>query len=42
MEQNSHPRILKSVDEIMDAQNKGELTIIKTNIVINSPFIEIK
>ena len=39
---NSHPRILKSVDEIMDAQNKGELTIIKTNIVINSPFIEIK
>ncbi|MGN6351345.1 MAG: DUF7482 domain-containing protein [Candidatus Nitrosocosmicus sp.] len=39
---NSNPRILTSVDQIMDAQNKGELTIIKTNIVINSPFIQIK
>jgi hypothetical protein len=39
---NSHPRILKSVDEIVNAQSKGELTIIRTNIVINSPFIEIK
>jgi hypothetical protein len=39
---NSNPRILTSVDQILDAQNKGELTIIKTNIVINSPFIQIK
>ena len=39
---NSNPRILTSVDQIFDAQNKGELTIIKTNIVINSPFIQIK
>jgi hypothetical protein len=39
---NSNPRILTAVDQILDAQNKGELTIIKTNIVINSPFIQIK
>ena len=39
---NSTPRILKSVSEIMDSQSKGELTITKTNIVINSPFVQIK
>ena len=39
---NSHPRILKSVSEIMDSQSNGELTITKTNIVINSPFVQIK
>jgi hypothetical protein len=38
----SNPRILKSVSEIMDAQSKGELSITKTNIVINSPFVQIK
>ena len=38
----SHPRILKSVSEILEAQNKGELTIAKTNIVINSPFVQFK
>jgi hypothetical protein len=32
-------RELKSVDEIMAAQKKGELTIAKTNIVINSPAV---
>ena len=32
-------RELKSVDEIMSAQKNGELTIAKTNIVINSPAV---
>ena len=33
---------LKSVNQIMDAQSKGEISITKTNIVINSPFVKIK
>jgi hypothetical protein len=32
-------RVLKSVDEIMAAEGMGELTITKSNIVINSPAI---
>ena len=32
-------RELKSVDEIMAAQKNGEVTIAKTNIVINSPAV---
>jgi hypothetical protein len=32
-------RELKSVDEIMAAQKNGEITIAKTNIVINSPAV---
>lgn len=32
-------RELKSVDEIIAAQKNGELTIAKTNIVINSPAV---
>lgn len=32
-------RVLKSVDEIMAAKGNGELTITKSNIVINSPAI---
>ena len=32
-------RELKSVDEIMTAQKNGEITISKTNIVINSPAV---
>jgi len=32
-------RILQSVDEIMAAEKGGELTITKSNIVINSPAI---
>jgi len=32
-------RILQSVDEIMEAEKGGELTITKSNIVINSPAI---
>ena len=32
-------RELKSVDEIMASQKNGELTIAKTNIVINSPAV---
>ena len=38
----SQPRVLKSVAEIMDAQSKGELSIEKSNIVINSPSVEIE
>ena len=36
---NATARELKSVDEIMSAQKNGELTIAKTNIVINSPAV---
>jgi hypothetical protein len=32
-------RILKSADEIFEAQQNGELTIAKSNVVINSPAI---
>ena len=32
-------RILKSADEIMEAQQNGELIITKSNVVINSPSI---
>ncbi len=39
---NSKPRILKSVDEITKAQNDGEISITKTNIVINSPSVTMK
>jgi len=33
------PRILKSVAEIMNAEKNGELNVVKTNIVINSPAV---
>ena len=33
------PRILKSAAEIMTAQKNGELSVAKTNIVINSPAV---
>lgn len=36
---NATPRILKSVAEIMTAEKNGELTIAKTDIVINSPAV---
>jgi hypothetical protein len=38
----SQARILKSVSEILDANSKGELTIEKSNVVINSPAVKIK
>ena len=38
----SQQRILKSTAEIMDAQSKGELSIHKSNIVINSPSVKIR
>jgi hypothetical protein len=34
--------IVKSVDEILGLQNSGELTITKSNVVVNSPAIIIK
>jgi hypothetical protein len=37
---NATARELKSVEEIIAAQNSGELTIIKTNIIVNSPAIK--
>lgn len=36
---NATPRILKSAAEILTAQKNGELSIAKTNIVINSPAV---
>ena len=36
---NATPRILKSAAEIMTAQKNGELSIAKTNIVVNSPAV---
>ena len=38
----SNSRVLKTADEVLEAQNNGELTITKSNIVINSPFVQIK
>jgi hypothetical protein len=38
----TEPRILKSTSEILDAEARGELTIEKSNIVINSPAVEIE
>ncbi|TVP41068.1 DUF7482 domain-containing protein [Candidatus Nitrosocosmicus arcticus] len=38
----SQPRILKSTADIMDAQSQGELTVEKSNVVINSPAVMIK
>ena len=35
-------RVLKSVDEIMVAEKNGELTITKSNIVINNPIISMR
>ena len=35
-------RVLKSADEIMAAEKNGELTITKSNIVINSPVISMR
>jgi hypothetical protein len=37
---NATARELKSVDEIVAAQNNGELTITETNIIVNSPAIK--
>jgi hypothetical protein len=38
----SNARVLKTADEVLESQNKGELTIAKSNIVINSAFVQIK
>lgn len=37
---NSTARELKSVEEVIEAQNNGELTIQETNIIVNSPAIK--
>jgi hypothetical protein len=34
------PVVLKSVAEIMNAQKNGQITIINTNIIINSPVVK--
>ena len=34
------PAVLTSVGEIMNAQKNGQITIINTNIVINSPVVK--
>jgi len=36
---NSTPRILTSVDEILEAESNGELTIQKTDNVVNAPMV---
>jgi len=36
---NSTPRILTSVDEILEAESNGELTIQKTDNVVNAPLV---
>jgi len=38
----SQPKILKSTADIMDALSRGELTVEKSNVVINSPAVKIK
>jgi hypothetical protein len=39
---NSTSRVLTSVDEILAAQNSGELNITKSNIIINSPAVKME
>ena len=38
----SNSRVIKTAHEVLEAQSNGELTITKSNIVINSPFVQIK
>jgi hypothetical protein len=38
----SNAKVLKSAAEVLEAANNGELTITKSNIVINSPFVQMK
>ena len=38
----SNSRVLKTAHEVLEAQNNGEITITRSNIVINSPFVQIK
>ncbi|MEJ7642090.1 MAG: hypothetical protein WKF36_07830 [Candidatus Nitrosocosmicus sp.] len=38
----SNARVLKSVNEVLEAQNNGEISITKTNIVINIPGVQMK
>ncbi len=37
--ENSTPRIMTSVEEILEAESNGELTIQKTDNVVNAPMI---
>jgi hypothetical protein len=37
---NAKPAVLTSVGDIMNAQKNGQITIINTNIVINSPVVK--
>jgi hypothetical protein len=39
---NATARELRSAEEILTAQNNGELEIAKTNILINSPAIKLR
>jgi len=34
------PRILKSVDELLEAEQNGEVTIKQTNVIVNVPIIK--
>ena len=38
----SNARVLESVNEVLEAQNNGEISVTKTNIVINSPSVQMK
>ena len=38
----SNARVLKSANEVLEAQNNGEISVTKTNIVINSPGVQMK
>jgi hypothetical protein len=38
----SESRVLKSVSEIMESQANGEISITKSNIIINSPAVDIQ
>jgi hypothetical protein len=38
----SNARVLKSTNQVLKAQNNGEITVTKTNIVINSPSVQMK
>jgi len=40
--ENSTPRELKSEESIMEAKNKGEITIEDTGVIVNCPFVQWK
>lgn len=37
--ENTTPRILKSVDEVLAAEESGELTVTQSDVIVNAPVV---